>query len=247
VNRHPVPKSTRKRQPAHSPGALPMPAAEKKPTSPSPAPASRATAHVFSEELHELARRFQGRPVTLGDLFEATQGRGYHFVLLLISLPFVTPIPLPGVSIPFGIVVAVLGARMAIGQKPWLPARLLRRTLPPSFLEKLLPLASRVVRWLEYFLKPRLPFVKNHEVFSLIAGLFIAISGLFLILPLPLPFSNSLPAWTVIFLAAGAIGRDGLFFIAGCVSFAVSVAYFTALSIGGVELVEKIRAWLTGG
>ena len=202
---------------------------------------------VFSDELRELGKRFEGRPVNLSALFEATKGRGYHLVLLLITLPFVTPIPLPGVSIPFGIVVALLGTRMALGQKPWLPERLLQRQLPPYFMQKLLPIAGRVVRGLEYFLRPRLPFVKNHEVFARIAGLLIAISGLFLILPLPLPFSNSLPAWTVIFLTAGALGRDGLFFIAGCVSFAVSVAYFTALSLGGVELVEKIRAWLSAG
>lgn len=203
--------------------------------------------YLFSDELRALVSRFEGRPVNLNDLFEATKGRGYHLVLLLITLPFVTPIPLPGVSIPFGIVVALLGTRMALGQKPWLPERLLQRQLPPYFMQKLLPLAGRVVRGLEYFLRPRLPFVKNHEIFSRIAGLLIAISGLLLILPLPLPFSNSLPAWTVIFLAAGALGRDGLFFIAGCLSFAVSVAYFTALSLGGVTLLEKVLVFFTGG
>lgn len=216
------------------------------PTPPSAAPATGAEANAapatptFSAELRALIECFGDRPVQLRELFEATQGRGYQLLLLLITLPFVTPIPLPGFSIPFGIVVALLGARMALGQKPWLPQRLLDRALPPRFLGKFLGAANRVVKLLEYFLRPRLPFVRNHAIFARIAGLLIAVSGLFLILPLPLPFSNSLPAWTVILLAAGALGRDGLFFIAGCASFALSVAFFTLVALGGAEFIDRI-------
>lgn len=213
------------------------------PTAPTTEAAAKAAAALptFSVELRALIERFGDRPVSLRELFEATQGRGYQLLLLLITLPFVTPIPLPGFSIPFGVVVALLGTRLALGQKPWLPQRLLDRELPPRFLAKFLGAANRVVRGLESFLRPRLPFVRNHAIFARIAGLLIALSGLFLILPLPLPFSNSLPAWTVILLAAGALGRDGLFFIAGCVSFAISVAFFALVAIGGVEFIERFR------
>jgi hypothetical protein len=201
---------------------------------------------LFSAELLALIERFDDRPVRLAALFEATQGRGVNLLLLLITLPFITPVPLPGFSIPFGVVVALLGTRMALGRKPWLPQRLLARELPPHFLGKFLRAAIRLIRGLEYFLRPRLLFVRNHTVFARIAGLLIAVSGLFLILPLPLPFSNSLPAWTVIFLAAGALGRDGLFFIAGCVSFAISIAFFTLVAFGGAELIDRVRHFFFG-
>jgi hypothetical protein len=201
----------------------------------------------FSQELRALVERFGDRPVRLAELFDATQGRGSNLLLLSITLPFVTPIPLPGFSIPFGVMVALLGTRMAMGRKPWLPQRVLERELPPRFLGKLLRGAARVLKFLEYFLRPRLPFVRNHRIFARIAGVLIAASGLLLILPLPLPFSNSLPAWTVIFLAAGSLGRDGLFFVAGCVSFAVSLVFFTLVAIGGVEFIERFRRALTGG
>jgi hypothetical protein len=38
------------------------------------------------------------------------------------------------------------------------------------------------------------------------------LSGLLMLLPLPIPLTNTLPALTVVLLAAGAIERDGLFF-----------------------------------
>jgi hypothetical protein len=200
----------------------------------------------FSEELRELTRRFHDQPVRLATLLEATQGRGIHLLLVLIALPFVTPVPLPGLSIPFGLVVFLLGARLALGLKPWLPRRLLGRELPSHFLPKLLSAAGRVVRLLEFFLRPRLRFVRDHEAFGRAAGVLIAVSGLLLVLPLPLPFSNSLPAWTVLFLAAGALGRDGLFFIAGCVAFGVSAVFFTLLALGGMETLEKLRRLVLG-
>ena len=127
------------------------------------------------------------------------------------------------------------------------PAALVARELPPHFLGKFLGAANRVVKLLDFFLRPRLRFVTDHAAFGRIAELLIAVSGLFLILPLPLPFSNSLPAWTVILLAAGALGRDGLFFIAGCVSFASSLTYFTLVSLGGGEAMDKLRQLFTGG
>ncbi len=215
------------------------------PAPPSAVPTGGRT--LLSDELRALIARFDDRPVRLADILEATQGRGYHLLLVLIALPFVGPIPLPGFSIPFGLVVTLLGARLALDRQPWLPQRLLQRELPPHSLAKLLGAASRIMRGIEFFLRPRLGFVPNHAIFGRIAGLLIAVSGLMLMLPFPLPFSNSLPAWTVLLLAAGALGRDGLFFFAGCGVFAASCAFFTLVAFGGMEALDRIRRMMFGG
>ena len=194
-------------------------------------PSGEAEAAPFSVELRGLVDHFAAKPVCLGGLLLATGRRGSHLALLAITLPFVTPIPLPGVSIPFGLAVALLGRGLVLGRAPWLPRWLLQRELPPRFLASLLGAASRVVRGLEYLLRPRLPFIARHPGFQKFAGLLTVLSGLMLMLPLPLPLSNSLPAWTVILFAAGALGRDGLFYLAGCAAFAVSVAFFTAVAL----------------
>jgi hypothetical protein len=200
-----------------------------------------------SQELRALTERFGEGPVRVGEILEATQGRGFDLLLVLISLPFLTPIPLPGFSIPFGLVVAVIGARMTLGRKPWLPSRILNRELPPRFLAQLLNAASRVVQWLELLLKPRLALMHAHAVSRRFAGALITVSGLFLLLPLPLPFSNSLPAVTVLLLAAGALERDGLAFLAGCGMFALTTAYFLLLALGGAEAVERLHQAMAGG
>lgn len=196
---------------------------------------------TFSEELAELVAHFAERPVRLGEILEATHGRGYNLLLVFVSLPFLSPIPLPGFSIPFGVLVAIIGTRTALGQKPWLPQKLLMKELPAGFLAKLLKAASRVVKFMERFLRPRLDFLHEQFIYRRLAGLLIALSGLFLVLPFPIPFTNGLPAWTILLISAAALERDGACFIAGCTMFLVTTAFFTLLAFGGAEVLDHLR------
>lgn len=207
-----------------------------------PEPAAR-----FSTDLRELAARFDGRPVRLADVLAATRGRGYQLLLLVVTLPFVGPVPLPGFSIPSGLAVAVIGLRLALHRDPWLPARLLNRELPPHFLAKTLRGVGRIVRGLEAVARPRWPVFSDREFFQRVAGILIGISGLFLILPLPLPLSNSLPAWTVILLSTGAIARDGVFLVAGALAFILTAGFFTLVAAGGRYALGHLLPWLQAG
>ena len=211
-----------------------------------PTPTAQIRRPRFSTELQDLAQQFADRPARLAELLAATRGRGFDVLLLLIALPFLTPIPLPGLSTPFGFVLMIIGARLALGRRPWLPEKLLRRELPARFIARVLVAASHAVRWLEVLLRPRLDFLHEQRVYRRVAGALIMLSGLLLLLPLPIPLTNSLPALTVVLLAAGAMERDGLFFLAGCATFTVSLAYFGMLAFGGVHLLDNLRHNLVG-
>ena len=200
----------------------------------------------FSRELRCLAEQFADRPARLSEILAATQGRGFNLLLLVIGLPFLTPIPLPGLSTPFGFVVLLIGARLALGHRPWLPEKILHRELPARFVAKLLGAASRIVRWLEVLLCPRLDFLHERWIYRRIAGTLILISGFLLLLPLPIPLSNSLPALTVVLLAAGAMERDGVFFLAGCAVFSATLAFFGLLAFGGAHLLDNLRHTVFG-
>ena len=147
---------------------------------------------------------------------------------------------MPGFSIPFGLVVALIGTRMALGQKPWLPQKLLARELPAKFLPKLLATGSRILKFLERPLRPRLTFLHKQLIYRRLAGILIALSGLYLVLPLPVPFSNGLPALTVLLLSAAALTRDGLCFIAGCCMFVLATTFFVLLTLGGKQIMDHL-------
>ncbi len=205
-----------------------------------------ATRPTFSQELRHLADQFADRPARLSEILAATQSRGVNLLLLLIGLPFLTPIPLPGLSTPFGLVVMVIGAAMALDRRPWLPATLLQRELPARFLTRLLAAAIRGVRWLEVLLRPRLDFLHAQWIYRRVAGTLLMLSGLLLLLPLPIPLTNSFPALTIVLLAARAMERDGLCFVAGCVAFTLTLAYFGLLAFGGTHLLDNLRHTVFG-
>jgi hypothetical protein len=210
-------------------------------------PVTSSEAPVEREKLSVLLKRlsleFAERPMGFEEFATITQGRAYDVLLIFLSLPFLTPVPLPFLSTAFGSVMMLIGARLAVGQRPWLPQRLREKQLDGKHLARLLSAGGKVLAGLEVFLRPRFSFVHTTWVFQRITGVLIVLSGAFLLLPLPIPFSNILPAATVLLLAAGALERDGLFFFAGCLLFGVNVVFFGALAFGGIEAVRWLLQW----
>ncbi|MFZ9682707.1 MAG: exopolysaccharide biosynthesis protein [Cephaloticoccus sp.] len=200
----------------------------------------------LSVELEELRARLGQRPVTLREVILQLRGRAYTLLLLLLALPFITPIPLPGLSTPFGAAIALIALRLALGQRPWLPRKLQRKQLPAGFFDRVFAVAGKVIALLESFLRPRLALISVPEPMLQLHALFILISALVLLLPLPIPFSNSFPAWTILLLAAGMLERDGLFILLGYLVFGLGVLYFILLGETAQHFMTAFARWISG-
>lgn len=207
-------------------------------------PTDRAHPRKLSEEFALILREFEVETVTLREVISLLHGRGFVLLLLLLALPFSTPVPLPGLSTPFGLIIALIGARLAWGEKPWLPARLLDTRLPPHVFAKVFEFTRKIILGFERLLRPRLLWVTGSPRREQLHALPIVLCALLLLLPLPIPFSNTIPAWAIMFTAAGLLERDGLFILAGYLTTLLGVAFFGAIGIFGVEAVDFIWAWL---
>lgn len=216
----------------------PVPAAEEAAGAP-PVPVKPLR---LSEEIAGLIEAFAERSVTLREVLEVLRGRAYTLLVILLALPFCTPIPLPGVSSPFGLAIAVIGFRLALRQKPWLPQRMLDTQVPPRFFGRLLGAARRLIRGLEFFLRPRWTCLLDAKPLHHGYGAIICVGGLLLLLPLPIPLSNGLPAFTVVLIACAILERDGYCLMAGLAVFAMTLCFFGALFWGGTE----VAGWLRG-
>lgn len=205
---------------------------------------TRVIPRKLSEELAQLHAVTAERAVTLREVIYVLRGRAYLLLVLLLSLPFITPIPLPGLSTPFGLAIALISLRLMLGQRPWLAKNLQRKELPAGFIGRLLSVAARVLRFLEKFLRPRLVVLTNTALLNqLHAGLMLA-AALALLLPLPIPFTNSFPAWTILLLAAGLLESDGVAVLLGYLVFAAGVLYFVLLGEATAGLVHSALEWL---
>jgi hypothetical protein len=207
-------------------------------------PVSAIKPRKLSVELAELRASAGERAVTLREVIYTLGGRAYMLLVLLLSLPFITPIPLPGLSTPFGLAIALIALRLSLGQRPWLSMNLQRKELPAGFISKVFALAEKVLRFFEKFLRPRLTFLSDTPLLVQLHAMLLLLAALALLLPLPIPFTNSFPAWTILLVAAGLLERDGLFILSGYLVFVAGVFYFIFLGEAATSLVRELVQWL---
>jgi hypothetical protein len=201
-------------------------------------------ARPLSVELAQLRDAFAGRTATLREVIEVLAGRAYELLMILLVLPFLLPVSLPGLSTPFGLAVAVIGLQLALGRLPWLPRRLLDRQLPPGFFTKVVGVTAGVVKFLERALRPRLLAVTGARWLNGLHLFVVVVAGLLLALPMPIPFTNTFPAWTILLLAAGLMQRDGWFVLGGYVVLVATAVFFALLGGAITEALKHALHWL---
>src|SRR5246127_818287 len=197
----------------------------------------RSSQSHLSTDLETLQGRVKDKSLTLAELKQALKGRGSAMLLILLALPFCF-IAIPGLSTPFGIAICLIGGCLAMGREPWLPPFVMRRRLSTTRLAQLLTGAVRLARQLEKFVRPRLAFLRTGPGMLRLNGLGIVIASLGLMLPLPIPFSNSIPAYAVVLLALGMMEDDGLCVLLGhltAIATWVFIGLTSAFAIGGFQ------------
>jgi hypothetical protein len=197
---------------------------------------SSSQSHL-STDLGTLQARVKDKALTLAELKQGLKGRGSAMLLILLALPFCF-VAIPGLSMPFGIAICLIGASLAIGREAWLPRFIMHRRLSSARSDQLLTGAIKVARHLEKFVRPRFAFLHAGPGMLRLIGLGIIIAGLGLMLPLPIPFSNSIPAWAVVFLAIGMMEKDGLCVLLGHLTAMgtwVFIGLTSAFAVGGFQ------------
>jgi hypothetical protein len=198
----------------------------------------------LSEELADLQARAGDRAVPLREVIFVLRQRAYLLLIVLLALPFIQPVPLPGLSTPLGLAIVLIALRLSLGQRPWLPMRIQRAKLPAGFFGKVLTFTARLLRFLESVLRPRWPALTGTGLLNQLHAIVILASASILLLPLPIPLSNLLPAWAIFLLACGLLERDGLFIALGYVAFVIGAAYFFLLGSIANEAIQHLWEWL---
>jgi hypothetical protein len=189
----------------------------------------------FSTVLFDIARTIDPQGLTLRELLERFGERGLLMLCIVLTIPFLLPASIPGSSIPFGLVIALNGIGVLTHRSPWLPARLMNRRLDAKHLIVVLEKAGRLFTRIEGVMHPRLLVLTHRGTIGRFNGILLVLSGILLMAPLPLPFSNTLPAYAALFLSAGSLERDGYLILAGYLMVLLTIAYFGGLAVfGGV-------------
>jgi hypothetical protein len=203
---------------------------------------SAAATERISDALRRLLLESNGRPLMIREMVEILHGRGLQFAVILLCLPFLAPVTVPGISIPFGLAIALCGLRIAFGHRPWLPAFILNRRISYSVLERMVHFGCAIYEKVEKVIRPRLGFLLVGPGMAMLIGSAIALSGIFLSLPIPPPFplTNTIPGFAIICLSLGLMERDGALILCGYVLTSIAAIYVTLIALLGKAGVDQV-------
>ena len=183
-----------------------------------------------------LCRATERPRISLGALRDALGDRGFGVLLFIFALPNLVPVNIPLLSAVLGLPLVLLAAQLSYGRhKPWFPHWLTGQTFPRQGFDAVVARALPALERAERLLRPRLTVLLSWTGERLIG---IAILVLALVLTLPIPFANWLPACAIAIIGLAIVEKDG---VAVLVGLAVGVA---SLAVAATVVIGLIKAAL---
>ena len=153
-----------------------------------------------------------GERIAIGDMVDAFGPRAFGALMFVFSIPNLLPLP-PGSSTILSIPLLIIAPQLLIGAPNlWLPRAMDERSLRRADLRKAFDKIIPRLRRLERLLQPRLGLMFGPIGDRLIG---LVCTALVLVLILPIPFGNLLPAAAIAALSLGMAQRDGVLVMIG--------------------------------
>lgn len=152
--------------------------------------------------------------ITLGSIVDHIEDDALVIVCLIAILPFMQPIPIPGVSSVLGFIVLLQGLGLIFWSKPVLTKKMRVMVISSDRFEMIYKAANKfckVTSKLSAFKHP----VVNTRLGHIVCGIAIVFSAGVLSLPLPIPFSNFIPAISIFLICVGLLEEDIMIVLSG--------------------------------
>jgi hypothetical protein len=186
------------------------------------------------DHLDEIEERCLKGDLSLQEIFDIFGSDGHYVLITFLILPFLQPIPLLGLSTPFGILIISVSVLAYLKKPPWIPKKWAQKQVSAKTASKIAEGSEKVFEKLTKILHPRLKFL-FHGPLRTINMISLVLNAFLLALPLPIPFSNTIPSWAIALLALAHLEEDGLFVILSHLASIGCLVYFFSIAKG----VEK--------
>lgn len=200
----------------------------------------------LGEKIELIISKLPPTEVTLIEIMDIVGSDSLMLLTIFLSLVFLVPVSIPGVSTVFGTGILLIGVTRLFARKLWLPKAIATRKISA---EKLRLGFNRALVWfrrLEKISRPhRLQGLTSNGLMALSNNLSFILAAILLMAPFGfIPFSNTLPAIALIFLAIGLMQRDGRSILLGYLANVATLIYFAFLIAGGGLSIRELFQFL---
>ncbi len=198
----------------------------------------------FSAKVRRLLDpEFNGSTLEIHEILTVVGRPTLLLIMLLLALAIVVLDILPGFSFILGLPLLWLSAQFAIGRiTPWLPGKVKHMAMNSS---RVIPVMSRTAtlfEGIEKLARPRYTMFAEKPYAFLTAFLMVVLS---VIIILPIPYGDVVPAIAIALLALGQLEFDGALIALGLVIGLMTLgalAVVVTLMIGGLDAANHIIA-----
>lgn len=209
----------------------------------------RTYSSTLGDRLTRVIASLDSETLTLGQMLERVGSQGLLLLAALLTLVFLIPVSIPGVSTVFGAAILLIGVSRLLDRPLWLPGRLRNRELPAERLRQMLGRGMVWVHRIERISRAhRLPVLAQGRAMDIFNSLAFIFAAVLLMMPFGfIPFSNTLPGIALLFYAIGMIQRDGVAILIGHLGTIVTLVYFSILIGGGGWALHALWQRVFGG
>jgi len=175
----------------------------------------------LADLLTSIANDTAHERISVAYLLTALQDRALGALMFIFAVPNVLPTP-PGTSALLGAPLVFLTAQLALGLRPWLPKIIAERSILRSDFAVWIARATPWLHRAQRLLRPRFVAAVRPPSEYLIGTLCFILA---VILFLPIPLGNMLPALAICLFSLGILERDGVWVLAGLLASIVSMAF----------------------
>lgn len=191
----------------------------------------------FIAAMDQLQEEASRGDLTLRHVFDILGEEGHAMLILFLCLPFMQPIPIPGLSTPLGFLIGVVAFFLYRDRPPWLPKKFESLKISSEVVLKVSEQAERIWGHASRVVKARYVFFHDQHVFR-VANLIVVVANAFLLsLPLPIPFSNTVPVVAIILNAIGHLEKDGMFILFSYLWCLIVASFFATLTAGAIHFI----------
>jgi hypothetical protein len=195
----------------------------------------------LGEKLNVMISNLPTSGVSLAEIRDIVGQDGLLVLIAFLAIVFIVPVSIPGVSTVFGTAILMIGTSRLLGCNLWLPKRIAQRVLPTGKLRTVLNQSSIWLHRLERLSRPhRLNWLTSNRLADILNNCALITASALLMAPFGLiPFSNTLPALALLFLAIGLLQHDGLCILFGYLANVCAFIYFVGIMAGGSAAIRQ--------
>jgi hypothetical protein len=207
-------------------------------------PASNGSKTRISEILERFLASHQEESFTIGELATALGKRAFGASIFMFALANLLLAWIPGMSFILPLPIIFLSVQIMFRKsQPWVPQRIGHRRLKRKAFADMIQKVQPTLRWIEKFMKPRLATIVDEKAEPGL-GLLCLIAALILILPIP--GGNFLPAMALLWFALGIVERDGYAVLVGLTFLTGAAVYLVIFSSLVIKAVMGLWNLIVG-